>query len=193
MATSTSTSASPINKFQSYWRSAFKGDFEIPFSERLLSILYYHTDVGKIPRLQGPSISPASSYCSDVNWKKAIFGCYWCSCPDTSHQCICCSNACLIHFHEWCVRKVNMSTRFVICLLPGCDKEMIDKSLMVCCQEHFSDYSAKYSIVSQNSDKILYSPKWYIEKSEQLPKQRLADTPTEMDVDTTDSVAKFRI
>ena len=193
MATRTSSSISATHKFQSYWKSVFKGEFEIPFSERLLSILYYHTDVGKVPRGPG-TISPASSHFSDVNWKRGIVGCYWCSCASTTQQGICCSHSCLIHFHEWCVRKVNLTTRFVICLLPGCEEEVIDKSVMVCCQEHFDNYSAKYAIVSQTSDIILSSPKWYIEKPEQLPKQRITDTPTDMEVDVTDSViSKTRI
>ena len=83
-----------IQKFQSYWRSVYKGELEIPFSEQLLSILFYQTDVGQIPRGKAQSISPASSHCNDINWKKAIPGCYWCSNDNTAHQGICCSPNC---------------------------------------------------------------------------------------------------
>ena len=173
-----------IQKFRSYWSTVYKGDMEIPFSERLLSILYYHTDVGQIPRGKARFLSPASSHCSDINWKKAVIGCYWCSNANTSHQGICCSPACLIHFHEWCVLKVNKTTRFSICLLPGCEEEMIDKSWNVCCQKHSDEYSEKYAIVSQDNDVVISSPKWYADAdgSGQLSKQRIIETHSEMEV-----------
>ena len=38
-----------IQKFQSYWRSVYKGELEIPFSEQLLSILFYQTDRSDTP------------------------------------------------------------------------------------------------------------------------------------------------
>ena len=157
-----------IQKFQSHWRSIFEGDMEIPFSERLLSILFYHTDVGQIPRGKAVSISPASSHCNDINWKRIIKGCYWCSNTDTSCQGICCSPACLIYFHEWCVRKVNKTTEYSICLFPGCGEENLDKRCSVCCEKHSKDYTDRYSIIPQHSDTSITFPKWYIDRTEQI-------------------------
>ena len=157
-----------IQKFQSYWRSVYKGELEIPFSERLLSILFYQTDVGQIPRGKAQSISPASSHCNDINWKKAIPGCYWCSNGNTGHQGICCSPNCLLYFHEWCVRKVKETTESAVCLLPGCEEENVDKHHSVCSEIHKREYLERYSIV----DGAISSPKWYIDRAVQMPQNK---------------------
>ena len=158
-----------IQKFQSYWRSLYKGDMEIPFSERLLSFLCYHTDVGQIPRGNARSLSPASSHCNAINWRKAITGCYWCSNANTSCQGICCSPLCLLYFHEWCVLKVNKTTQSAICLLPGCEEEKVDKCYNVCSEKHNKEYTEKYYIISQSNDISITSPKWYIDRTKQMP------------------------
>ena len=151
------------SKFQGHWQKQYKGDFEIQFSERLLCLLYYHTDVGLIPRSKGrPDISPASSQCSKFNFKKAIEGCYWCSEVTTSHQAICCSSGCLVLFHEWCVCKVN-KTRFNICKYPGCASDEITTPTE-CCKVHEAEYSNRYGIIQSN--KNLQDPKWYFVKLE---------------------------
>ena len=158
-----------IQKFQSHWKSIFEGDMEIIFSERLLSILFYHTDVGQIPRGKATSTSPASSHYNDINWKRIIKGCYWCSNTDTSCQGICCSPACLFYFHEWCVLKVNKTTEYSLCLFPGCGEENLDKRCSICCEKHIKDYTDRYSIIPQHSDaSIILSPKWYIDRTEQI-------------------------
>ena len=168
-----------IQKFQSNWRSLYKGDMEIPFSERLLSILCYHTDVGQIPRGNARSMSPASSHCNAINWKKAITGCYLCSNASTSCQGICCSPLCLLYFHEWCVLKVNNTTQSAICLLPGCEEEKVDKCYNVCSEKHNKEYTEKYYIISQSNDISITSPKWYIDRTEQIPQKRLDETKME--------------
>ena len=157
-----------IQKFQSYWRSVYKGELEIPFSEQLLSILFYQTDVGQIPRGKAQSISPASSHCNDINWKKAIPGCYWCSNGNTGHQGICCSPNCLLYFHEWCVRKVKETTESAVCLLPGCEEENVDKHHSVCSEGHKREYLERYSIV----DSAISSPKWYIDRAVPMPQNK---------------------
>ena len=155
--------ANIVSRFQTHWKNQYKGDFEIQFSERLLCLLYYHTDVGLIPRSKGrPDISPMSSQCSKFNWKKAIEGCYWCSDKTTSYQAICCSSGCLVLFHEWCVCKVN-KTRFSICKYPGCESEQITMPTE-CCKAHEAEYSNRFGIIQSN--KNLQDPKWYFVKPE---------------------------
>ena len=151
----TSTYCRP--KFQTYWKTKFEAEFETPFSERLLTILYFNTDVGLIPRGK-LAVSPASNFCGWFNWKKPIQGCYWCSVKDTSHQAVCCSSNCLILFHEWCVHKVNKTGKFLICKFPGCEKDKLNMDLE-CCEDHVSIYSTKFGIISSNKGEE--SPKWY--------------------------------
>ena len=156
------TSSRP--RFQTYWKAKFGGEFETPFSERLLNLLYFHTDVGIIPRGK-LEVTPASNYYDYYNWKKPIQGCYWCSAADTSHQAICCSSDCLYLFHQWCVHKVNKTSNSTLCILPGCEEELAhDSTLIACCGEHFMIYSAEYGmILSPNGT----NPHWYCNLLEQ--------------------------
>ena len=170
--------------FQTYWKAKFESEFETPFSERLLNLLYFHTDVGIIPRGK-LEVTPASNYYDYYNWKKPIQGCYWCSAADISHQAICCSSDCLILFHEWCVHKVNKTTRFAICKFPGCENDKLDKQL-TCCEEHCSAYSSKFGIVTSN--KGTYIPNWYIDStSGRQSGQPNPNNPNSMEDDMTDS------
>ena len=161
--------------FQTFWKTEFEVEFETPFSERLLSALYFNTDVGLIPRGK-LAVSPASNFCGWFNWKKPIQGCYWCSLKDTSHQAICCSPDCLYLFHEWCIQKVNSTTKFPLCILPGCEEELERGSTFTaCCGEHFRIYSAEYGMFLSPSGT---NPHWYRDALEQQPIDTILDNPT---------------
>ena len=164
-----------ITVFQTYWENKLEVKFEIPFSERLLGLLYFNTDVGLIPRGQ-LELSLASSYDNSLNWSMPIQGCYWCSFDDTSHQAICCSFDCLYLFHEWCIRKVNDTTQFSLCILPGCEEELErDSQFESCSEAHFRIYNAEYGMLLLNGT----NPHWYRNALEQQPMQSMVPQSTE--------------
>ena len=164
-----------ITVFQTYWDNKLEVKFEIPFSERLLGLLYFNTDVGLIPRGQ-LELSLASSYDNSLNWSMPIQGCYWCSFDDTSHQAICCSFDCLYLFHEWCIRKVNDTTQFSLCILPGCEEELErDSQFESCSEAHFRIYNAEYGMLLLNGT----NPHWYRNALGQQPMQSMVPQSTE--------------
>ena len=137
---------------------------EIPFSGRLISSLYYMTDVGPIPRSFKPGETPAPTFYSSPNWRRSIQGCYWCCTDNVSHQTICCSTKCLMYLHEWCVFKVNdLKRNEFICRYPGCDQDHIEKNSF-CTDEHASAFQKGSSGLldpSTDFNLIRIGPKWY--------------------------------
>ena len=163
-------SYSPCEVFEQYWgsQSREKLVMEIPFSGRLLSSLYYMTDVGPIPRGFKPGATPAPSFYSSPNWRRSIQGCYWCCTDNVSHQAICCSTECLMYLHEWCVFKVNdLKRNEFMCRHPGCNQDSSENSSF-CTKEHFSAFQKDWNELLNNPtafDLIKIGPKWYLKSS----------------------------
>ena len=135
------------------------------FSEGLLKILYYETDIGSIPRGAHPESYPTSKakYQNNPNWSKHIMGCYWCGRDSTVVNGICCSKDCILYFHEWCVERVELFQGRRFCKLPGCDLSPTEANYVCCSRSHNREYEQMFEFVNKKQlrDLVIKGPYWY--------------------------------
>ena len=136
---------------------------EIQFSERLLRTLYYETDIGSIPRGAKPGSYPTPKHKNNPNWNKYIVGCYWCGRNGTPVNGICCSNDCILYFHEWCVERVEMFQEMRFCKLPGCYESPAEANHVCCSRSHNSEYEKLFKFIGKRQlrDLVTKGPSWY--------------------------------
>ena len=178
--------AAKFQKLEEHWEKTVviceKSNY-FQFSEILLQILCFKTDVGPIPRGIEIAKFPPPDYINSPNWNKPIVGCYWCGKNNKYFKPTCCSKLCLYLLYEWCIERVKVVTDRDLCKLPNCNGPIHTNEGHVCCS---ADHKTKYNQFFQEFPKskikeIKIGPKWYdrdLKSNAPKQKQKLKNNAT---------------